>query len=173
MHISFTHSLKLEKYTVLKVTKTSRESHQRNLSESYSKSQGARELAQFHFFISKTKLQIGYHPKNLFINGKRKREREKGNYQCHILSTFANVYMVQLQKECYTFHNFTEGQKCLHSSENEMRSVKTPGRLVSKKVLPPQELRGLHNHKNVSVISFPQECHYTKLKLSVVQFGQF
>lgn len=54
-----------------------------------------------------------------------------------------------------------------------MRSVKTPGYLISKRALP-QELRGLDSHKNIYMISsFPQECYYTRLKLDVAQCAQF
>lgn len=84
------------------------------------------------------------------------------------------IYLVWLQEECYTFHNLIQSWKFLHSSENETRSVKTPGYLISKRALPPQELRGLDSHKNIYMISsFPRECYYTRLKLDVALCAQF
>lgn len=104
---------------------------------------------------------------------KKKKKRAGKNYHCHILNTLASIYLVGLQEECYTFHNLIQSWKFLHSSENEMRSVKTPGYLISKRALPPQELRGLDSHKNIYMMSsFPQECYYTRLKLDVAQCAQ-
>lgn len=82
------------------------------------------------------------------------KKRAGKNYHCHILNTLASIYLVQLQKECYTFHNLIQSWKFLHSSGNEMRSVKTPGCLISKRALPPLELRGLDSHKTIYMISF-------------------
>lgn len=110
-------------------------------------------------------------PKTSF---KKKKKRKEKNYHCHILNPLARIYLVRLQKECYTFHNLIQSWKFLHSSENEMRSVKTAGHLISKRALPPQELRGLDSHKNIYMISsFPQECYYTRPKLDVAQCAQF
>ena len=125
-----------------------------------------RNLLGFHFFNSKTTLQIGYHPKSLF----KKKKKTGKNYQCHILNTLGNTYLVQLQKEYYTFDNLIQAGNFFREWNG---SVKTPGCRISKRVLHPQELRGLHTHKNIYDTPFLQECYYIRLILGVAQSNQF
>lgn len=87
------------------LTETGPGDRQRNQREASCKGPGAiRELLRFHFFISK-KLQLGYHPKNIF---QKKKKGAGKNYHCHILNTLAGIYLVWLQEECYTFHNLIQ-----------------------------------------------------------------